>query len=159
MPNIKTCLWFDFGQGEQAAEFYASVFKDAKVGKTARYPEGAPGPAGGVMTVEFDLLGQSFTALNGGPMFKFSEAISFQIMCADQAEVDHFWNRLVEGGGEHGPCGWLKDRFGLSWQVVPEALIRLTTSDDSAKSKRVFDAMMKMGKLDIATLEAAAKAA
>jgi predicted 3-demethylubiquinone-9 3-methyltransferase (glyoxalase superfamily) len=152
MQKITPCLWFD-GQAEEAARFYASIFPNSKVGRIAHYPQDAPGgaQAGDVMTVEFELDGQRFTGLNGGPMFKFNEAISLQVDCKDQADVDRYWERLGEGG-EHGPCGWLKDRFGLSWQIVPRALIELTNDPDPARSRRVFAAMMKMSKIDVAKL-------
>jgi predicted 3-demethylubiquinone-9 3-methyltransferase (glyoxalase superfamily) len=158
MPDLVTCIWYDFGEAQKAVAFYASVFKDIKVGGSTPNPEGAPGPAGDAITVEFELMGQKFIGLNGGPHFKPNEAISFQIICADQTEVDHYWDRLVEGGGEHSQCGWLKDRWGVSWQVVPEALPRLISGDDPERAKRVTAAMMQMAKLDIARLEAAAEA-
>ena len=157
MPRITPCLWFDT-QGEQAAELYTSVFPNSKITAVTRYPAGTPGPEGQVMTVEFELDGQPFTALNGGPQFSFSEAVSFQISCADQDEVDHYWTSLTADGGEEGPCGWLKDRFGLSWQVVPTRFNELASDTDPARAKRVFDAMMQMRKLDIAELERAADA-
>ncbi|MFE6280853.1 VOC family protein [Streptomyces sp. NPDC057877] len=152
--GFTTCLWFD-GQAEEAAEFYVSVFKDSSIGEVVRYAEGAMGPAGGVMTVEFTANGHRFVALNGGPQFKFNEAISFQIFCDDQEEIDHYWSRLVEGGGEPGPCGWLKDRFGVSWQVIPERLPALIGDSDPVKAARATQAMLAMGKLDIAALEKA----
>ena len=157
MPRIIPNLWFD-GQAEEAADFYCSVFPDSKVVQVARYPEGAPGPAGTVMTVEFELDGQRFVGINGGPQFTFNEAVSLQVDCADQAEVDHYWERLGEGG-EHGPCGWLKDRYGLSWQVIPRRLNELIDDSDAATSRRVFEAMMQMGKIEIAELEEAAASA
>jgi predicted 3-demethylubiquinone-9 3-methyltransferase (glyoxalase superfamily) len=151
IPN----LWFD-DQAEEAAQFYTSVFKDSRIVEVTRYGEAGPRPTGMVMTVEFELAGQHFTALNGGPEFKFNEACSFQVMCEDQAEVDYFWDKLTEGGGEPGPCGWLKDRFGLSWQVIPEILLRLTADPDQAKAQRVMAAMLQMGKLDVQALQDAA---
>ncbi len=159
ISKIYPCLWFD-SQAEEAAKFYTSIFKDSKMGRIARYPEGsadspANKPDGSVMTVEFELEGQTFLALNGGPVFKFSEAISFTIDCEDQAEVDYFWDKLLEGGGEESQCGWLKDKFGLSWQVVPKRINELYADPDPVKVKRVFDAMMTMVKLDIAKLEKA----
>jgi predicted 3-demethylubiquinone-9 3-methyltransferase (glyoxalase superfamily) len=157
MPKITPFLWFDT-QAEEAAELYTSVFPNSRIVEVSRYGEAGPGPAGSVMTVEFDLDGQRFVALNGGPEFRFTEAVSFQIDCKSQEEVDRYWEALSEGG-EKGPCGWLKDRFGLSWQVVPDALPRLLTDPDREKSQRVMAAMMKMGKLDIAELERAAEAA
>ena len=155
MQKIAPFLWFDT-QAEEAANFYVSVFKNSKLGKIARYSEAGPGPAGSAMTVAFELDGLAFTALNGGPYFKFTEAVSFVISCADQAEVDHYWDRLLEGGSA-SQCGWLKDKFGLSWQVVPTRLSELASDPDSAKVARVMGAMMKMIKLDIAALEAAAR--
>ena len=157
MPKITPFLWFDT-QAEEAAELYTSVFPNSQIVEVSRYGEAGPGPAGSVMTVEFDLDGQRFVALNGGPEFRFTEAVSFQIDCKSQEEVDHYWEALSEGG-EKGPCGWLKDRFGLSWQVVPDALPRLLTDPDREKSQRVMAAMMTMGKLEIAELERAAEAA
>jgi len=149
-----TCLWFD-GRAEEAADFYVSVFKNSRLGRTLRYPENTPGETGSAMTVEFTANGQEFVALNGGPQFTFSEAVSFQIMCDDQEEVDHYWNRLTEGGGEPGPCGWLKDRFGVSWQVVPRRLLAMYSDPDQEKANRAVQAMLKMHKLDIASLEKA----
>lgn len=153
MQKITPFLWFD-GQAEEAMNFYVSVFKNSKTGKIARYGEAGPGPAGSVMVASFELDGVQFTALNGGPQFKFTEAVSFQIDCADQAEVDWFWDRLSEGG-ETSQCGWLKDRFGLSWQVVPHILPVLAGAPDPAKAGRVMQAMMQMTTIDIAKLEAA----
>jgi predicted 3-demethylubiquinone-9 3-methyltransferase (glyoxalase superfamily) len=157
MPRTALCLWFD-GQAEEAAAFYVSVFPNSKVGHVQRYPEGSPFPArfeaGTAMTVDFELDGQPYTALNGGPEFKFSEAASVQIFCKDQAEIDHYWEALTADGGEESMCGWLKDRFGFSWQVVPEMLYELT-SDDPAKEKAVAEAIFGMRKLDIAALQAA----
>src|SRR3954468_11804839 len=153
--KITPMLWFDT-QAEEAANFYVSIFKNSKLGKISRYSEAGPGPAGSAMTVAFELDGQPFTALNGGPYFKFTEAVSFVISCADQAEVDHYWDRLLEGGSP-SQCGWLKDKFGLSWQVVPTRLSELASDPDSARVGRVMGAMMKMVKMDIAALEAAAR--
>jgi predicted 3-demethylubiquinone-9 3-methyltransferase (glyoxalase superfamily) len=153
MQKISPFLWFD-DQAEEAVTFYVSVFKNSRIGKVTRYGEAGPGPAGSVMVAEFELEGLHFTALNGGPMFKFTEAISMSIDCKDQAEVDHFWNKLSEGG-QPGQCGWLKDKFGLSWQVVPEALPRLLGDADFAKAGRVMQAMLQMTKIDVARLEAA----
>jgi predicted 3-demethylubiquinone-9 3-methyltransferase (glyoxalase superfamily) len=155
MSKITSCLWFD-GRGEEAAQFYVSLFPNSKLGKVTRYPEGTPGQAGSVMTVEFELDGVQFLALNGGPEFKFTEAVSFQIDCKDQAEVDRYWNALIADGGEESVCGWLKDRFGLSWQVVPNVLPRLMGDPDKAKANRVAAAMMQMRKIDIGKLEEAA---
>ena len=155
MQKISPFLWFDT-QAEEAANFYVSVFKNAKLGKVSRYNEAGPGQAGSVMTIEFELDGQPFTALNAGPYFKFNEAVSFVIKCADQAEVDYYWDRLLEGGTP-SQCGWLKDKFGLSWQVTPTQLLELNSDPDPAKAARVMAAMLKMGKIDIAALEAAAR--
>ena len=154
MPKISPFLWFD-KEAEEAAKFYVSVFPNSKLGEVQRYPEGAPGPAGTAMTVAFELNGESFTALNGGPVFQFNEAISFVIDCADQAEVDYFWDKLTADGGQPVQCGWLKDRFGLAWQVVPKALREPTGGPDAAGRQRAFDAMMQMVKLDVAKLKAA----
>lgn len=151
--GFTTCLWFD-GQAEEAAAHYVSVFKNSRLGRVTHYGEGAPRPAGSVLTVEFVANGQRFVALNGGPEFKFTEAISFQILCADQDEIDYYWNSLTEGG-EPGPCGWLKDRFGVSWQVVPSALIEMINDSDPQKAARATAAMMSMGKFDLAALEKA----
>ena len=153
MPKITPFLWFD-SEAEEAVRFYASIFKSARVGAIARYGAAGPGPAGSVMTIEFELDGQRFTALNGGPHFKFTEAISFVVRCDDQDEVDTYWEKL-SAGGQPGPCSWLKDRYGLSWQIVPTALIELLTDPDPVKSQRVMAAMMKMGRLDIAALRQA----
>jgi predicted 3-demethylubiquinone-9 3-methyltransferase (glyoxalase superfamily) len=152
--KITPFLWFD-KEAEEAAKLYTAIFKNAKMGTIARYPEGTPGAAGSVMTVQFELEGMTFTALNAGPMFKFTEAISFVVHCKDQAEVDYFWDKLSAGGSVQ-QCGWLKDKFGLSWQIVPDALIELTTGKDAARAQRVFAAMMKMVKIDVPTLEKAA---
>ncbi|MDK1343000.1 VOC family protein [Streptomyces sp. 378] len=152
--GFTTCLWFD-GQAEEAAHHYVSIFDNSGIGKIARYPEGAPQAAGSVMTVEFTANGHTFLALNGGPRFRFTEATSFMIHCADQEEIDHYWTRLTENGGEPGPCGWLKDRFGLSWQVVPDRLDEMITDPDPARAARVTRAFMAMGKFDIAALEKA----
>ncbi|MTD56863.1 VOC family protein [Amycolatopsis pithecellobii] len=151
---LTTCLWFD-GNGEGAVNFYASVFTDSKIGRIGRYNDAGPGTPGSVMVIEFELNGQKFIALNGGPQFKFNEAISFQIPCADQAEVDYYWERLSADGGEEGPCGWLKDKFGVSWQVVPTKAIALISDPDPVKAERTTQAMYKMKKLDIAELEKA----
>ena len=151
---LTTCLWFDT-EGEEAATFYTSVFPSSKITDVARYGAGGPRPEGTVMTVAFELDGQPFLALNGGPQYTFSEAISFVVTCADQEEVDRYWETLSEGG-EEGPCGWLKDRFGVSWQVVPEALPRLLADPDRDRSQRVMAAMMQMKKIRIDELEQAA---
>jgi predicted 3-demethylubiquinone-9 3-methyltransferase (glyoxalase superfamily) len=157
MPNITACLWFDT-QGEDAANFYVSVFPNSRIVNVSRYGEAGPRPAGSIMTVDFELDGHSFMALNGGPEFTFNEAVSFVIDCADQDEVDYYWTKLSEGG-EEGPCGWLKDRFGLSWQVVPAALGELASDPDPAKSQAVIKAMLGMRKLVVADLQAAYDAA
>jgi predicted 3-demethylubiquinone-9 3-methyltransferase (glyoxalase superfamily) len=157
MNDITPCLWFDT-EGEEAAKLYTTVFPNSKILDVSHYGENTPRPAGTVMTVEFELDGQKFVALNGGPEFTFSEAISFQISCNDQEEVDRYWNALSEGGAQ-GPCGWLKDRFGVSWQVIPEALPRLLGDPDREKAQRVMQAMLSMGKIEIDELERAAAAA
>jgi predicted 3-demethylubiquinone-9 3-methyltransferase (glyoxalase superfamily) len=157
MQRITPCLWFDT-QGEDAAKFYTSIFPNSKILEISRYGSAGPRPEGTVMTVQFALDGQQFLALNGGPEFTFSEAISFQVSCESQEEVDRYWNALSEGGDE-GPCGWLKDRFGLSWQIVPNALPRLLSDPDREKSQRVMAAMLKMRKIEIDELEEAAAAA
>jgi predicted 3-demethylubiquinone-9 3-methyltransferase (glyoxalase superfamily) len=153
--KITPFLWFD-GQAEQAMKFYTSIFKNSKIGSVSHMPEGGPAPAGSVLTASFELDGLEFTALNGGPQYKFTEATSFHVSCETQDEVDYYWNRLGEGG-QPSRCGWLKDKFGLSWQIVPTALPRLLSQPDKAKSGRVMAAMMQMSKIDIATLEAAAR--
>jgi len=155
MQKITPFLWFDT-QAEEAAKFYASVFPNSKILKTARYGEAGPGPKGSVMTVEFELAGQRMIALNGGPHFKFTEAISLSVDCKDQKEVDRYWTRLSQGGQE-SMCGWLKDRYGLSWQINPSILGKLLSDKDAKKAKRVMEAMLKMKKIDIAALNAAAK--
>ena len=154
MKRIVPCLWFDT-DGEAAAELYTSVFPNSKILEVSRYGEAGPRPAGTVMTVSFELNGDEFLALNGGPQYTFSEAVSFQVMCESQKEVDHYWSKLGDGG-EHGPCGWLKDRFGLSWQIVPARLGELLGDPDRERAQRAMAAMMKMGKLEIAELERAA---
>jgi predicted 3-demethylubiquinone-9 3-methyltransferase (glyoxalase superfamily) len=157
MQKITPCLWFD-AQAEEAAAFYTSIFQNSRILHVARYGKAGPGPEGSVMTVSFELDGQEFTALNGGPEFRFNEAISFQVSCQTQDEVDEFWGRLSEGG-EEGPCGWLKDRYGVSWQIVPTRLIELLDDPDPERSQRAMRAMLGMKKIDIATLEQAAVAA
>ena len=154
MTRITPCLWFDT-EGEEAASFYVSLFKNSRITDVSRYGEAGPRPAGTVMVVSFELDGQPFTALNGGPEFTFSEAISLQVDCQTQEEVDYYWDGLT-AGGEEGPCGWLKDRYGVSWQVVPNALITLIQDPDPGRSKRAMAAMMTMKKIDIAALQAAA---
>lgn len=155
--KITPFLWFDT-QAEQAAVFYTSVFADSRIVAVNRYGDAGPGPAGSVMTVAFELAGQPFVALNGGPAFSFTEAVSFVVSCDSQEEVDRFWEALSTGG-QPGPCGWLKDRYGLSWQIVPTALPELLADPDPARSQAVMTAMMGMGKLDIAALRAAARPA
>jgi predicted 3-demethylubiquinone-9 3-methyltransferase (glyoxalase superfamily) len=154
MTRITPCLWFDT-EGEEAATFYVSLFKNSRITDVSRYGEAGPRPAGTVMVVSFELDGQPFTALNGGPEFTFDEAISFQIDGQSQEEVDYYWGALTEGG-EEGPCGWLKDRYGVSWQVVPSALIALIQDPDPGRSQRAMAAMMTMKKIDIAAVQAAA---
>lgn len=156
--KIAPCLWYD-DQAEQAAKFYVSVFKNSKIGRIAYYSnEGKEvhgHDASKVLTVEFELEGQKFLALNGGPQFKFSEAISFQVFCDDQKEIDYYWDRLREGGGQESQCGWLKDRFGLSWQVTPTILPEMLLDKDRTKVDRVFKAFMPMKKLDISLIQKA----
>ena len=150
MPKITPNLWFDT-QAEEAAAFYTSVFPGSRVTNVTHYTEAGPRPAGAVLTVEFELDGQPFVGINGGPEFTFDEAVSFQIDCRDQEEIDYYWSRLSEGGQE-GPCGWLKDRYGLSWQVVPADLGELFSDEDKDRARRTMEAMLRMGKLDIAAL-------
>lgn len=157
--KIIPCLWFD-SEGEEAARFYVSVFPNSKIGRITRYGKAGQDvhgrPEGSVLTVEFELDGVPLTALNGGPLFRFNEAVSFQIMCETQAEVDHYWNKLSAGGDPAAQqCGWLKDRFGLSWQVVPRTLLRMISDPDTVKSQRAFAAMMNMKKLEITALQRA----
>jgi predicted 3-demethylubiquinone-9 3-methyltransferase (glyoxalase superfamily) len=154
MQNITPCLWFDT-EAEDAARFYTSVFPNSKIVETLHYGSAGPRPEGMVMTVSFDLDGRRFVALNGGPDFKFNEAISFEVGCATQEEVDRFWSTLSEGG-EEGPCGWLKDKFGVSWQIVPTRLTELIADPDREKSQRVMAAMLTMKKIEIDELERAA---
>jgi len=162
MPNIQKitpCFWFD-AQAEEAARFYTAIFKNAKIVSMTRYGEAGHAvhgrPAGTVMTVAFELDGQAFTALNGGPLFKFNEAISFQVSCETQEEVDYFWEKLSEGGDEQAQqCGWLKDKYGVSWQVVPTVLLEMVNASDAEKSQRVMKAMLQMKKIDIETLKRA----
>ena len=154
MPSMRPCLWFDT-QGEEAAEFYTSVFPNSKITKVLRYGPAGPRPEGTVMIVEFELDGQRFVALNGGPEFTFDEAISVEVECASQEEVDHYWSALSEGG-EEGPCGWLKDRFGLSWQIVPTALYDLVQDPDPGRAERAMRAMLQMKKIDVDALYRAA---
>jgi len=148
MTRITPMLWFDH-QAEEAAQFYTSIFRNSKITGLSRYGDAGPGPKGSVMVVSFELDGQPFTALNGGPRFKFTEAVSFVVNCADQPEVDHFWARLLEGGAPQ-QCGWLKDRYGLSWQVVPAAVIEMLSDPDPVRSQSAMGAVMGMVKIDIA---------
>jgi predicted 3-demethylubiquinone-9 3-methyltransferase (glyoxalase superfamily) len=154
MPKITPFLWFDT-QAEDAANYYVSLFPNSKITSLARYGEGGPGPAGTAMTVGFELDGQAYTALNGGPHFTFTEAVSFVVHCADQAEVDRYWNALTADGGTASQCGWLKDKYGLSWQIVPQEFLDLMSSPDKAAIGRMFGAMMQMVKLDMPKLKAA----
>jgi predicted 3-demethylubiquinone-9 3-methyltransferase (glyoxalase superfamily) len=156
VKKIVPCLWFDT-EGEAAAQFYTSVFPNSKILDVSHYGESGPRPVGTVMTVSFELDGKEFLALNGGPEFTFSEAISFQVMCENQDEVDRYWNALSDGG-EEGPCGWLKDRFGLSWQIVPTRLAELLSDPERERSQRVMQSMLGMKKIDVAELERAAAA-
>ncbi len=156
--KIKPFLWYD-NSAEQAAEFYCSLFKDSCIRKVTRYPEGGMAPAGSVMTVEFTLAGIEFVALNGGPYYKLTEAFSLSVDCEDQAEVDFLWDKLLADGGSPSRCGWLKDRWGLSWQIVPRVLPQLLTSPEPGVAQRVTAAMLQMVKLDVATLERAAAGA
>lgn len=155
MQKITPFLWFD-NNAEEAMNFYTSIFKNSKVGNVVRYGEAGPGPAGSVLTASFEINGMEFTALNGGPRFKFTEAISFQVPCESQEEVDYYWNKLSEGG-QIQQCAWLKDKFGLSWQIVPTVLPKLLGDPDRAKANRVMQAMLQMKKIDIAKLQQAAK--
>lgn len=153
MQKINPFLWFD-AQAEEAANFYTSIFKNSKIGKVSRYGEAGPGPPESVMVIEFELEGQKFIGLNGGPHFKFTEAVSFVVNCETQDEIDYYWDKLTADGGKESQCGWLKDKFGLSWQVVPTIMGKLMTGD-AEKSGRVMKALMPMKKIDIATLQRA----
>lgn len=157
MPNQKITpfLWFD-NQAEEAAQFYTSIFKNSKILQVSRYGDAGPGPKGSVMVVNFQLAGQEFTALNGGPRFTFSEAFSFVVHCENQKEIDEYWSRLTADGGQESMCGWLKDKFGFSWQIVPAEIGKLMSNQDPQKAGRVMAALLKMRKLDIAELKAAA---
>jgi predicted 3-demethylubiquinone-9 3-methyltransferase (glyoxalase superfamily) len=156
MQKITPFLWFD-DQAEEAAKFYTSVFKDSKIGRVLRYDENAAkaagGPVGSVLTIEFEIEGQKFVALNGGPQFKFNESVSFVVNCETQDEVDYFWERLTADGGQESACGWLKDKFGLSWQITPTVLIDLLHDNDADKAGRVMKAMLQMQKIDIGKLQ------
>ncbi|MFB7783203.1 VOC family protein [Streptomyces vinaceus] len=155
--GFTTCLWFD-GEAEAAADYYVSLFKGGKLGRVAHYPESGPGRTGAVMTVEFEINGQRFVGLNGGPQFTFSEAVSFQIDCDDQAEADHYYAELTKDGGEESACGWVKDKFGVSWQVIPAGFTELVADPDPERAARAMAAMMKMKRLDVAELRRAADA-
>ena len=155
MRQIVPCLWFD-GQAEEAAEFYCSLFPDAKIVEVVPYGDAGPGEPGAAMTVVFELMGTQYVGLNGGPQFPFTEAVSFQIHCDDQAEVDRLWDALIADGGAASVCSWLKDRWGLSWQIVPKRLTELLKDPDTSRAKRAMEAMMTMAKIDIAALEKAA---
>ncbi len=158
MPTITPNLWFDF-QAEEAAGFYVSLFPNSRIRHIARYPEGAPGPAGAVMTVDFELDGQPFVAINGGPQFPFTEAVSMMITCSTQEELDRYWDALTADGGQESQCGWCKDRFGLSWQVVPEGMEEVFSDPDPTRAQRGMQAMLGMKKLDIEALRRAADGA
>lgn len=158
MPKITPFLWYDT-QAEEAANYYVSVFKNSKVKAVSRYGDAGPGPKGSVLTVSFDLNGQDFIALNAGPKYKFTPAVSFVVNCESQEEVDYYWDKLLAGGGRPDMCGWLTDRFGLSWQVVPTVLGKLMADKDPRKSERVMKAMLQMQKMDIEKLESASKGA
>jgi predicted 3-demethylubiquinone-9 3-methyltransferase (glyoxalase superfamily) len=156
MDKVTPFLWFDIGKAEEAARFYTSLIPNSRIVEVQRSPAETPsGPEGMVLTVEFELDGRSFIALNGGPDFKFNEAVSLQVECDDQADVDRYWDALIADGGEPGPCGWLKDRFGLSWQVTPKRLFEMYTSGDADGARRAMQQMLTMSKLDIAPLERA----
>ena len=157
MQKITPCLWFDT-EGEEAAQFYTSIFPNSRIVEVTRYGSAGPRSEGTVMTVQFELDGQQFTALNGGPDFKFNEAISLEVPCDSQDEIDSYWSALTADGGEEGPCGWLKDKYGVSWQVFPRMLTELISDPDQEKGQRVMAAMLKMGKIEIAELEKAAAA-
>ena len=154
MQRITPCLWFD-DRIEEAVDFYTSVFKDGKILNISRYGDAGPLPKGKVLTAHFQILGQTFMALNGGPQFKFTEAVSFSVDCKDQAEVDYYWKALTADGGEESMCGWLKDKYGLSWQIVPEALPRLLSGADKEGANRAMQAMLQMRKIDVAGLQKA----
>jgi predicted 3-demethylubiquinone-9 3-methyltransferase (glyoxalase superfamily) len=155
MPKITPNLWFDT-EALQAAEYYCSVFPNSEVKNVSHYTEAGPRPAGEVLTVDFVLDGQEFTGINGGPAFTFDEAVSFLVNCKDQAEIDYYWDTLIGDGGEPSQCGWLKDKFGLSWQIVPEGMDKLFTDEDKSKAERAMRAMLGMKKIDIAEIEKAA---
>jgi predicted 3-demethylubiquinone-9 3-methyltransferase (glyoxalase superfamily) len=154
MQKIAPFLWFD-KEAEEAANFYTGLFQDSKITSVTRYPEGSPGPAGTAMTVGFQLFGQTFTALNGGPIFKFNESVSFVVNCETQEELNKYWDAFINGGGTESQCGWLKDKWGLSWQIVPTALPRLLADKDKKKAQAVMQAMLKMKKIDVPALQQA----
>lgn len=158
MRKITPFLWFD-NQAEEAANFYVSLFKNSKIHTVSRYPEGAPAPAGSAMVVDFELEGQRIQILNGGPHFKLSEAFSFSVICEDQTEIDRLWDTMIKDGGEESQCGWLRDKFGVSWQIVPRKLLELQSQKDGKKAAATTQAVLKMRKLDIAELERASAAA
>ena len=157
MQKITPCLWFDT-QAEEAAKYYTSIFENSRITEVSYFGDAGPRPAGTVMTVDFELHGQGFVALNGGPDFTFNEAISMQVSCDSQEEVDEYWSRLTDGG-EEGPCGWLKDRYGVSWQIVPKRLVELLKDPDPERSQRVMQAMLQMKKIEVSVLEQAAAGA
>jgi predicted 3-demethylubiquinone-9 3-methyltransferase (glyoxalase superfamily) len=154
MTSITPCLWFD-DRIEDAIDFYTSVFKNGKVTNILRNQAGGPGPEGTILTADFELEGQKFIALNGGPQFKFTEAVSFFVTCADQQEVDYYWSKLTADGGAESQCGWLRDKYGLSWQIIPKQLMQMIGSQDKAAAQRAMQAMLKMGKIIVADLEKA----
>ena len=154
MQKIRPCLWFD-DRIEEAVNLYVSIFRGGRITGVTHYGEAGPLPKGTILTMTFEIEGQEFLALNGGPLFTFSEAVSFAVECQDQAEIDRYWNRLTADGGSEGPCGWLKDRFGLSWQITPAVLARYLADKDEARSERVMRAMLQMKKIDVAALDAA----
>ena len=156
MQKITPCLWFN-GQVEEALDFYTSVFDSARVKDVSYYDKGSPMGAGAILTATFDIEGQEFMILNGGPQFTFNEAISFVVHCNDQEEIDYYWNNLTANGGQESMCGWLKDRYGISWQIVPAMIAKLMAGTEPEKSARAFQALMQMKKIDIATLETAYK--